>query len=151
VTGALGESVVDQIRKVAGIESVDSSKDRYRPTLGAFRAVRWIARLLVAGLALALLTGLMHLARMNAHLHRETFALLRLWGAGTWELRAPGLISGVLVGALGGACAGAIWIGAAPWIGEQIRALSPIMHLIAPPAAQLGASLMALGAGLGFL
>ncbi len=91
VAGVLTDSGVSQIRSVPGVESAESSKDRYRHIVGAFSAVRWIARALALGLALALITGLVHLAKMNSYLHRDALLVLRQWGASRMTTRIFGL------------------------------------------------------------
>src|SRR5262249_47235875 len=108
--------VLERVRSVSGIESAESSKDRFKPVVGAFQALRWVARLLAYGLCLALLAGLIHLARMNSALHGESLSLLRLWGAGEWTLRIPSALSGLSVGALGGATAFVGWVVQGAWL-----------------------------------
>ncbi|MGZ3698659.1 MAG: hypothetical protein ACXWP5_11035, partial [Bdellovibrionota bacterium] len=69
ITGMLPDTAQEVVRGVRGVESVESSKDRYRHVVGAFSALRWVARLLMLGICLALLTGLIHLSKMNTYLH----------------------------------------------------------------------------------
>ena len=126
VAGILPDRALERIKSVPGIESAESSKDRYAHIVGAFLALRWVSRLLIAGVCFALFTGLIHLARMNAFMHREALSILKLWGASQAELRAPGMISGSLVGALGGAIALLGWLTAGQWLGSQLRLLSPL-------------------------
>jgi cell division protein FtsX len=146
VTGLLGESALERVRAVPGVESAESSRDRYARVVGAFLALRWVARLLVAGAALALLTGLIHLSRLNAYMHREALTILKLWGAGALEMRAPAMISGALVGALGGCAAGAGWLLAGHGLSQQIRSLSPMLAGL--PAASATLALGLAGAGI---
>src|SRR4051812_16105159 len=68
ISGYFNDGAVDKVRSVKGIESAETSKDRLKQIIGAFQALRWMARLLAGGLCLALLTGLVHLARMNSGL-----------------------------------------------------------------------------------
>lgn len=144
-SGIMSEDALEKVRTVKGIESADSSRDRYHHVVGAFMALRLVSRWLAAGLALALLTGLIHLARMNAEIHHDSIELLRLWGAGAIALRSPGVLSGALVGLLGGALAFGAWITAAHWLGTQVSALSPLLQGLAPPSILAGASLFACG------
>ena len=128
VSGILSETALERVRAVSGIESAESSRDRYRSVVGAFSALRWVARLLVVGLGLALLTGLIHLARTNAYIHREAIALMRLLGgSGAW-LQAPGMLSGLGVGLLGGAMAALTWVSAGVWLGHHVKNLSPLLR-----------------------
>jgi cell division protein FtsX len=146
ISGVLNQEALSKVRSVAGIESAESSKDRYIHIVGAFSALRWVAKLLVTGLGLALLTGLIHLSRMNAYLHRDALAILRLWGADETTLRVPSMVSGVLVGALGGSTACASWIIAGHWFARQARSLSPMLRDL--PAAPLSLSLGLLAGGI---
>lgn len=151
IAGMLGPNAGDQIKAVPGIEGVDSSKDRYQHIVGAFSALRWVAKLLIIGLCVALFTGLIHLAKMNSQLHQEAIALMRLWGAGAFSLRAPALLSGLWVGLLGGGVACVGWIVAGRWLGLQIRTLSPMLGEMPQPSPFLGAALLGAGILIGAL
>lgn len=151
VSGVLPETALARIQSVPGVESVESSKDRYRHILGAFRMLRWIARFLVAGLCLALLTGLIHLAKTNAFLHRDSVAILRQWGASRLQVRMPGMISGVWVGLLGGSLAAVLWMGFSSPLSQGIRAFSPVLRQLSQPQMHWAGGLFALGLILGVL
>ncbi len=150
-SGIMSEDALEKVRTIKGIESADSSRDRYHHVVGAFMALRLVSRWLAAGLALALLTGLIHLARMNAEIHHDSIELLRLWGAGAIAIRSPGILSGALVGILGGTLAFGAWITAAHWLGGQVSALSPLLQGLAPPSILAGASLFACGTMAGLV
>jgi cell division protein FtsX len=149
VTGLLSQASLEGVRKIPGVESAESSSDRHQHIVGAFRALRWVSRLLVVGLCLALLTGLIHLSRMNSYLHRDALALLRLWGAGGATLRTPSLLSGFWVGLAGGAIALFGWIGGGSWLALQLRALSPMLREMPEPGWLVGAALLCAGAMIG--
>lgn len=151
VTGILADSALTEIQKVPGIESAESSKDRYHHIVGAFSTLRWVARILAAGLVLALLTGLMHLSRMNSYLHQDALSLLRLWGASASILKVPGLLSGLWVGLAGGAIAGVGWLLGGSWLASHVRSLSPILQEMNVQGVLPGVSLLAAGALLGML
>lgn len=146
ITGLFPASALDTVKSVQGIESAESSRDRYQHITGAFGALRWVARLLVVGLCLALLTGLIHLSRMNSYLHRDALALLRLWGAGGMTLRTPGLISGLWVGLAGGVVALVGWLSGGKWLAHQLLTLSPMLREMPDPSWVAGVAL--LGAGI---
>jgi cell division protein FtsX len=153
VVGILEAQALERIRAVSGVESAESSKDRYHNVLGAFAALRWIARLLIAGLCLALFTGLIHLARTNAYIHREATALMRLLGGDGFLLQAPGVLSGLSVGMLGGIFATGAWVSTGIWLSHHVRNLSPLlreMPALNPAFAMvlfLAGALIGLGAG----
>jgi cell division transport system permease protein len=151
ISGLLPEGSLEKVKAVSGIESVESSKDRYRHILGAFQALKWVARLFVAGLAFALLTGLLHLARMNAYLHQDALSILKLWGATAFGLRIPGLLSGLWVGMLGGIIAACGWISGADWFAQHVFALSPLLKGMNAPGLQIGFGLFVIGSLMGLL
>lgn len=151
VTGILHDDAIEDVRKVAGVASAESSRDRYKQITGAFAALGWVARLLGAGLVLALFTGLVHLARMNASIQGDATEMLRLWGAGEWSLRAPGALTGLLVGALGGVIAFAAWSQGGTWAIGEIRGLSPALKGIPEPGMIFSVALFAAATISGFV
>ncbi|MDR3607376.1 MAG: hypothetical protein P4M08_08350 [Oligoflexia bacterium] len=151
VAGILEDTALDRIRATSGVEAAESSRDRYRNVLGAFAALRWVARLLVAGLGLALLTGLIHLARTNAYIHREATALMRLLGGGGALLQVPGILSGLSVGMLGGLFAVSGWISAGLWLSHHVKGLSPLLRDMPTPNPAFGAVLFAAGGVIGLV
>lgn len=151
ISGLLIDSSIDGIRAIPGIESAESSKDRNRSAVGAFSTLRWVAKLLSGGLCLALLTGLVHLARTNSTIHRDSLSLLKLLGASASSLKIPGVASGLYVGILGGTLALAGWLSAGFWICRQVTRLSPVLREMPAASASYGMILLALGAGMGLL
>jgi len=151
ISGMLNEDASEQIGAVTGIENAESSKDRYQHIVGAFSALRWVARLLMVGLCMALLTGLIHLSRMNSYLHRDALGLLRFWGAGGAVLRTPGMLSGLSVGVLGGVIALAGWVSGGNWLAGHVRNLSPMLKQMQLAGFQLGLVLFVLGTMIGWL
>lgn len=149
VSGVLPASAVSAVKAVPGIESAETSSDRYHHIVGAFGALRWVARLLAVGLCLALMTGLIHLSRMNSYLHRESIRLMKLWGASALTLRTPALLSGLWVGISGGVIAAVGWVTGGIWLAEHVKALSPLLKDMALPQAQMAAGLLILGALIG--
>lgn len=149
VTGALEESAAQKISVLPGVEKVESSQGRYQHVLGAFRALRWIGRLLGMGLVLALFTGLLHLARMNAVLHGDALHVLKLWGAGSLTLRVPGMLSALATGLAGGVLAAGAWVfGTAPLVTE-IREISPVLKELPTASGSVAVGILLVGALLG--
>ena len=146
VTGAFQNGVLEAVRNVPGIESAESSRDRFYHIVGAFSALRWVARLFMAGLGLALLTGLIHLARVNSHLHQEVFYFLRLWGAHRAVTHVPAVFSGMSVGLLGGVLAASGWTFVGSGLIQRLRHLSPALEGM--PMAAPHSSLMLFAAGV---
>lgn len=151
VSGMLPESALDKIKRVPGVDFAESSKDRYRSIVGAFSALRWVARILMGGIALALLTGLVHLTKMNSYLHRDALSLLRFWGAGKGTLAGPGMISGAFVGLLGGVIAWIGWMTLGIELMRHVRSLSFILKGIPPVQSSFALMLLMIGASVGLL
>ncbi len=151
ISGILPHFAVEKIKELRGVESVESSKDRYHHIVGAFSVLRWIARVLIAGICFALITGLIHLSRMNAYLHGDALALLKLWGAGTQTLTYPGMISGALVGLIGGVLAASGWVTLGAWLSTHIRSISTLLSGMPHFAAHLAVLLLLLGLFVGAL
>ena len=151
ISGILPANTVGEIRQIQGIQSAESSTDRFQNVVGAFRALRWIATLLTLGLALALTTGLIHLGRTNAYLHQDASSLLSLMGASRGALRTPGLLAGFLVGTLGGACAAIAWTSVGISMTHHVRSLSPMLRYMTPSSTGFALALLVAGAVLGAL
>jgi len=151
VTGYFSDSALDAIRTIKGVESAESSRDRYRPILGAFGALKGVSVLFIGGLILALLTGLLQLARMNSQMHEDVISFLRLWGSGRGAARAPGLLAGMSIGFVGGWVAFSGWILGSRWLASHIRALSPLFSDMALPRLEWAALLWIAGILLGLL
>lgn len=132
VSGALPPDSIERVRRVKGIESAETSRDKIKQTIGAFQALRWISRLLIGGLCLALLAGLVHLARLNSQLQSDATSLLRLWGANEFTLRLPSALSGATVGLAGGLIGSVSWLFWGSWLVRHVRSLSPFLHEISP-------------------
>lgn len=151
VTGMLEPSSLEKIKSIQGIEAAETSRDRYRPIVGAFSVLRWVARILMAGVVLALLTGLIHLSRMNIYLHQDALSLLKFWGASGGILALPGMISGAIVGILGGLIASVGWLTAGGTLVHHIRALSSILKGMPPIHTHFAIILFLAGGGVGLI
>lgn len=151
ISGLLPAGALERVKEVSGIESAESSKDRYTSVIGAFRALRWVCGVLMAGLGLALLTGLIHLSRMNAYLHRDALSLLRFWGAGGGVLSVPGMISGLIVGVIGGSVALGGWATLGKGLTLHVRALSLLLKGMPTVQPWMPIALFLLGGLLGWI
>lgn len=146
ISGILPEWALQTIKKISGVENAESSKDRYRQIVSVFLVLRWVARILMVGILLALLTGLIHLSRTNAYLHRDSLSILKFLGGGSVVLLAPGIFSALLVGLMGGTFASGSWITFGVWLANHIRGLSPFLKNMPPAHAQMGVFLFCFGA-----
>jgi len=146
------DRILDEVRKLPGVESAESSRDRYSGVVGTFRALRWLTGFVILGLLLTTFTGLVHLGRLNAHLHQDALSVFRLWGAGPTLLRAPAMLSGLSVGFLGGVLALVGWSLTGERLVEILRALSPILRdLASPPHIWVGLALWSIACAIGWL
>ena len=130
ISGIFPSSVLDSIKKLPGIESVESTKDRYRYVVSVLQTLRWVIRILMVGVSIALFTGLIHLSKMNAYLHQEALNLLRFWGASRSVLLLPGMISGLVVGILGGGIAWGGWATLGMSLARHVRSLSTLFKTL---------------------
>ena len=151
VTGEMSAEQVQTIRGISGVESVDSSRDRYPQIVSAFEALRVVSRGLSFALLLAILAGVVQVSRMNAHLHADVMPILRLLGAGSFGMRAPSIFGGVFIGLMGGVFAAAAWAFFVPDLIAQLRALSPLLATLPRPSSVSIGVLAALGTLLGVL
>lgn len=154
ITGVLSDGALERIKSISGIESAETSRDRYRQIVGAIGAIRWVARLLIIGLGLALFTGLIHLARTNMDVHRDAIQLMRLMGAGGAKLQLPSVFSGLWVGFCGGIVASISWLTLGTWLTRHVRTLSPLLrempHASSGLAFALFVAALMIGAIAGF-
>jgi cell division protein FtsX len=148
ISGQLPADSVERVKRVKGVESAETSRDKLKQIIGAFQALRWIAGLLAGGLCLALLAGLVHLARLNSQLQSDATSLLRLWGASEMVLRLPSALSGASVGIAGGLIGATGWVFWGSWLVRHVRSLSPLLHEIQPGSASGIALLLLFGGAL---
>lgn len=151
LSGVLSDSAVQALEQVAGVESVDSSRDRNRTIVGAFRAIQWISRALLVGLVFSLAVGFVHLCRTHGYLQQDAVAVLKAWGGDEWHLKQPGMLSGVLVGALGGLIAAIVWALAIAPVTGQLQALSPWLQGVRAPSSIWALAFVWVGGLMGLL
>jgi len=149
ITGILPDQTLESVRGVPGIQSAESSKDRFQSVIGAFRALKWVANFLTFGLFLALITGLIHLGRTNSYLQQVAFSLMKLMGASKAALRWPGVIAGGFVGVAGGALAALAWISAGIWMAKHLQTLSPMLRYMSALQPGFAFAMLILGMTMG--
>ena len=151
IAGVLPESFLSDLKRMPGVEQVETSRDRNRPAIGAFSTLRWLSRLLLAGIWLALAVGLLHLARTNSYLQRDAIEILRAWGASEWSVRLPSILSGLAIGLTGGLLALGGWWILSQRVIVQIQALSPFLRELSSPQPIFAFLFLCVGVVLGAL
>ena len=151
VSGFLPDTALASVKSVSGIESAESSINRYSHIVGAFKTLHWLVGLLSLGLCFSLLAGLIQLSKINSFVQADALSILRLWGAGHLTLKMPRILTSLTSGGLGGLVAGVAWLLAAPWLNFRVKALSPMFADIQLPQLQLAIALFLIGVVLGLL
>jgi cell division transport system permease protein len=151
IAGILPPETLENIKAVPGIESAESSRDRYSGVIGGFTTLKTMLFLLTGGLLFALLTGLTHLSRLNVGLMADAVSIMKLLGASQWSMRGPAMLSGLFVGAAGGLCALIGWMTLGMGLSRHIRELSVLLRDVPQAPVWLGAALLLASALTGFL
>lgn len=151
ISGVLPQSTVEEVRKLKGIESVESSSHRFRYMITALSTLQRVTQVLMIGLCFSLLVGLIQLLRMNTQLQSDAISILRLWGAGGMILRIPGILANFFVGLAGGFTAFLTWKLFGSHLGSQIQSLSPLFKEMPLGMDRIGTILLILGAMAGVL
>lgn len=146
ITGVFGDSASEKLSQIAGVESVETSKDRHIQVVSGFKAIRWVARVLVVGLAFALLSALVYMAQLNRSLHRDVVQLMTFLGSSKRMAKAPIFLSGLWIGSLGGIAGLVLWNGCGSWLFRQMTHLSPLLKDFPQPG--LSASIAVITAGI---
>jgi cell division protein FtsX len=130
--GLLGQAVAD-LRKLQGVESVESTESRAAIVGPAIRGLQWLLRLLTLGVAAAWILGWMALARSHSASLAGIAGPLRLWGAGRWTARAPGMLAGFWVGLPAGVIAAIAYAFLARPVLQKLAASSTLFEASAIP------------------
>lgn len=149
ISGMLDSADLEQIKRLTGIESVESSRGRQKPVVEAFLTLRLVSRAMAVGLLLALLTGMLHLARVHAQFHGAAHSILELWGASSVRSKIPSAFSGILVGTLGGFGASLLILFTAPALKTGLGQFSPMLAGLTPIHPLLAGAALGLGMMVG--
>lgn len=107
-----GEAVdadFEQIRKISGVEQVETTAIQRRASVRAYQSLIWVIRMLSMGVALAIAVGFFHLARLNTQLLSDVMRLLKSWGANRFSQRLPSALSIAVMGCAAGLLAAVSW------------------------------------------
>lgn len=142
VAGTLSSSLIPEIKKVPGVDSVDISYNKLRQAAGPFQTLRLFSKFMITGLLIAGICGVVLLGRSIHSQHRETVSLMELMGASPFEKKTPALLSGVSVGIVSGLMSFLFWILFAPKITAALRDFSPALTGLSDPSMMIGFVLM---------
>ncbi len=137
VSGEIRPEQIEKLKTFEFTESIDSSRQKFLHAAGAFQALRWIGRFFLVGLLLTLASGILHLSRILGYFHVESTRVIKQWGGGFWQLRAPALISGLSLGAFSSLITLAIWVGLGQKMVILLQGLSPFLKDIEVPQSSL--------------
>lgn len=149
ITGKFSSEWIDRLKTSPGIESVETSIEKTQSTLGAFRSLRWISRVLVLFLTLSLITVLFHLCRLNFSMQLDAVRVLSMLGANRFWIRFPNLVLGFFVGLSGSVFALLLWSTLGDRFLNQLQLFSPSLSLMGTPGFGFKISILAFGALVG--
>lgn len=148
-------SAVASVRKISGVDSVETTETRAAVLAPAVRVLQWLVRFIGLGVATAWILAWLALARSHAAGLAGVLSPLRLWGAGTWTSRAPGILSGLWVGIPAGLIAAAIHLLVVVPVLGRLSATSSLFEVVNLPglggAAALFLTSVLAGASAGAL
>lgn len=96
--GKISAEQLTRLKKINGVESIDTSGDRFRPIVENLEALRFVTHAFLLAALCALISLFILLSRMNRSIHDDIAELLRQMGASESRTRAPQILSGVLFG-----------------------------------------------------
>lgn len=96
--GKITNDQLIRIKKINGVESIDTSGDRFRPIVENLQALRFVTNAFLIGAFIALAALFILLSRMNRSIHDEISSLLRQMGSSEARARSPQILSGALFG-----------------------------------------------------
>lgn len=134
MSGLVEPGLIEKIKSLPQIESVESSMGRFTPMISALESFKNGALVFLLGILLTLATVFFLITKMNQSLYSETLTLFKLMGADTFSLKTPGLLSGLLTGLLGGLFCVSLWFLMSASMLQLLRAISPFFKNIQPPS-----------------
>lgn len=143
--GVFSEDSAGKIQTLAGVEAVDSSSQRYGPLLASLKTIQWVVRVLLLGVLAGLVTGYIHIARLNGHLLVDAVGVLRSWGAGVFTLRAPSFLSSLWIGLLASSVSVVAWVSLHLWMGQYLQNVFPGLSGMASTDWTFGFKLFGVG------
>ena len=143
-------SVGGRIRALPGVGAVQSDVAWVARLQSIARSIRWVAGLLGALMAVAVVAATFAAARLQALTHRQAITVATLLGATRAWVARPYLVHGLGQGTIAGAGAAAVVTLALVGLGRILGPMFPTVPVLAPlPALRWVALAILAGAGLG--
>lgn len=128
VSGVVGEELTEKIRAMVGVESLETSKDRFAQIVGSVRSIQKFLDVMLLGILLALLVGLVQASRAQTAIQSDAIRLMNLLGVQPTTVWCMRLLSSVTVGLLGGLLAAGLWVGVSGHLMTQILQVSDLLR-----------------------
>lgn len=151
ISGRFSGIQTGDLKKIPGVEWVESSEHRLKPLIGSFLTAQWGARILVGALLVAMIVMLLHFREVNAISLQDVEEIVSLWGGSRLHQEFPSLFSGALVGFLGGVLALGLWILMTIETKNRLTDLGPILSELKAPHPNIAILLLLGGVMLGLL
>ncbi len=147
--GKISNEQLNRIKKINGVESIDTSGDRFRPIVENLQAVRFVTNAFLFAAFCALISLFILLARMNRSIHDEISNLLRQMGCSEAKIRMPQIVSGVLFGLSTAGVAGFFAMVVQDHFLNRFLSFSPYFSTMSPPNIVHHAIIPLAGVGIG--
>jgi cell division protein FtsX len=151
IRGQMDPQQVEKIKGIKGVESIDSSIERFKPISESLMTTQFVSRLFLVAALFGLLTVLFLMSRLNASIHQEARRLIYQLGGTRLQARIPQVFHQTFLGVLGGLIAATAWLFSQSFWVHKIQAFSPYFRDLAPASSGSTFWVIAMGAILGFL
>lgn len=143
--GAVSDSTIEELKKIPGIEGIESSDKKVHPVTQSLKAIFWVSRLFTAGLGLAFVTLLFLIARLNRQCQSEVASMIRQWGGTRLQMRLPQIWNQFFLACSAAVLSIAAWIYCQPLLMRHMGALSPYLRelKLQPPIKMLAVAFSA--------
>jgi len=151
IRGQISRNQLENLKRLKGVDSVDSSVERFKPIFESLQTTQWITRIFLAAVLFGLFTVLFLMSRLNASIHQNGRKLIYQLGGSRLQAKFPQVFHQTLLGVIGGILASSAWLlSQSAWI-HKIQTFSPYFRDLAPAQASSTIVVLAVGAIMGFL
>lgn len=150
IRGQISESQLENLKRLKGVDSVDSSVERFKPIFESLHTTQWITRVFLGAVLFGLFTVLFLMSRLNASIHQNGRKLIYQLGGSRLQAKFPQVFHQTILGVIGGALASGAWLfSQSIWV-HKIQTFSPYFRDLAPAPSSSVFLVIALGAVIGF-